>query len=54
LPLSSCALETPARRGVVLGYGGSTAEEIVDGAARLGGILRRLGRPRTRRRSRST
>jgi len=51
LPLSSCALETPAKRGVVLGYGGSTNAEIVDGAARLGAILRRMV-PRTRSRSR--
>jgi GntR family transcriptional regulator/MocR family aminotransferase len=51
MPLSFCALETPARRGVVLGYGGSKTAEIADGAARLAAILRRM-RPRSRSRSR--
>ena len=39
MPLSSCHLGAPARPGLVLGYGGTDAHEIRDGARRLRHVL---------------
>ena len=44
LPLSSCALATPAREGLVLGYGGTSREEIAEGVRRLRAVLREQSR----------
>jgi GntR family transcriptional regulator / MocR family aminotransferase len=42
MPLSSCYLETPARRGFVLGFAGAGKEEIRSGVRRL---KEAIGRP---------
>jgi len=39
IPLSNCCLETPPRRGLILGYGSSSPEQIQAGVARLADIL---------------
>ena len=40
MPLSSCYAGTPARHGLVLGFGGTDVAEIRDGVRRLRGVLR--------------
>jgi GntR family transcriptional regulator/MocR family aminotransferase len=39
MPLSSCYMGEPTRRGLVLGYGGASAREIPAAVRRLGGAL---------------
>ncbi len=41
MPLSSCYLGTPPRRGLVLGFGGAGVEEIRTGVRRLASVLGR-------------
>jgi hypothetical protein len=40
IPLSSCYLKRPSRGGLVLGYGGTSKEQIEDGIRKLAKILR--------------
>jgi GntR family transcriptional regulator / MocR family aminotransferase len=40
IPLSSCYLKRPLRGGLVLGYGGTSKEQIEDGIRKLAKILR--------------
>ena len=42
MPLSMCCLKTPARCGLILGYGGTNATEIHDGIQKLKPCLRGL------------
>ena len=35
MPLSSCCLKPPARRGLILGYSGADARQIRDGTSKL-------------------
>jgi GntR family transcriptional regulator/MocR family aminotransferase len=39
MPLSMCCLKAPARGGLILGYGGTNADEIQDGIRRLRACL---------------
>jgi GntR family transcriptional regulator/MocR family aminotransferase len=42
IPLSSCYLKRPSRGGLVLGYGGTSKEQIEDGIRKLAKILRNV------------
>jgi GntR family transcriptional regulator/MocR family aminotransferase len=35
MPLSSCYLKPPAKGGLILGYGGTDAQQIRDGVGKL-------------------
>jgi GntR family transcriptional regulator/MocR family aminotransferase len=39
MPLSACYLKTPARAGLILGYGGTDARQIRDGIRKLGMLI---------------
>jgi DNA-binding transcriptional MocR family regulator len=39
-PVSNFSIEPFARKGLLLGYGGYSLQEIKDGARRLGALLR--------------